>query len=95
MQSRIPLVTMLAVLASPAFAAQQTLTLVVPGMSCAACPITVKKALTRVDGVTRAEVDYDNRQAVVSFDDARTDVEKLTRATADAGYPSTLKVRAK
>lgn len=95
MQSHIPLAALLAVLASPAFAAQQTVTLVVPGMSCAACPITVRKALTRVDGVTRAEVDYDTRQAVVSFDDAKTDVEKLTRATADAGYPSTLKVPAK
>jgi mercuric ion binding protein len=94
MQS-IMLAALLAVISNPAFAAQQTITLAVPGMSCAACPITVKKALTRVDGVTRAEVDYDNRQAVVSFDDARTDVEKLTRATADAGYPSTLKVRAK
>jgi mercuric ion binding protein len=95
MPSRIPLAALLAVLASPAFAAQQTVTLAVPGMSCAACPITVRKALTRVDGVTRAEVDYDKRQAVVSFDDATTDVEKLTRATADAGYPSTLKVPAK
>jgi mercuric ion binding protein len=91
MQSRVPLAALLAVLASPAFAAQQTVTLVVPGMSCAACPIAVKKALTRVDGVTHAEVDYDKRQAVVRFDDAKTDVEKLTRATADAGYPSTLK----
>ena len=42
-------------------------------------------------GVTRAVVDYDTRQAVVSFDDARTGVASLKQATADAGYPSTLK----
>ncbi|MDO9468545.1 MAG: mercury resistance system periplasmic binding protein MerP [Thiobacillus sp.] len=90
MQSRIPLATLLAILASPAFAAPQTVILAVPGMSCAACPITVKKALTRVDGVTRAEVDYDKRQVIVSFDDAKADVAKLMQATADAGYPSTL-----
>jgi mercuric ion binding protein len=90
MQSRITLATLLAILASPAFAASQTVTLAVPGMTCAACPITVKKALTRVHGVTRAEVDYDTRQAVVSFDDAKADVAKLMQATADAGYPSTL-----
>lgn len=91
MTLRIPLAALIAALASPAFAAQQTVTLAVPGMTCAACPITVKKALTRVDGVTRAEVDYDKRQAVVSFDDVRTNVASLTQATADAGYPSTLK----
>jgi len=95
MTSRILLASLLAVLASPAFAAQQTVTLAVPGMSCAACPITVKKALTRVDGVIRAEVDYDKRQAVVTFDDAKADTAKLTRATADAGYPSTPKESAK
>lgn len=89
------LAALLVAVASPAFAAQQTVTLAVPGMSCAACPITVKKALTQVEGVTRAEVDYAARQAVVTFDDARTGVASLTNATADAGYPSTLKESAK
>lgn len=82
-------------LSQAALAAAQTVTLSVPGMSCAACPITVKKALTKVDGVMRAEVDYPTRQAVVTFDDAKTNVVSLTRATADAGYPSTLKESAK
>jgi len=95
MTSRIILAALLAVLASPVLAAQQTVTLAVPGMTCAACPITVKKALTRVDGVTRVEVDYDRRQAVVRFDDAKADVAGLTRTTADAGYPSTLRESAK
>ena len=85
------LAALLVAVASPAFAAQQTVTLAVPGMSCAACPITVKKALTQVEGVTRAEVDYAARQAVVTFDDVRTGVASLRKATADAGYPSTLK----
>ncbi|MFO6202654.1 cation transporter, partial [Pseudomonas aeruginosa] len=41
---------------SPVWAASQIITLSVPGMTCAACPITVKKALTKVEGVTKAEV---------------------------------------
>lgn len=81
----------LSMLASPIWAALQTVTLAVPGMTCPVCPITVKKALTRVDGVTRAEVNFDKRQAVVTYDDAKTNVETLTKATADAGYPSTVK----
>jgi periplasmic mercuric ion binding protein len=95
MPSRIPLAALLAVLATPAFAAQQTVILAVPGMTCAACPITVKKALARVDGVARVDVDFDRRQAVVSFDDAKVGVAGLIRATTDAGYPSTLKEPAK
>lgn len=95
MTPRMILAALLVAAAIPAYAAQQTVTLAVPGMSCAACPITVKKALSHVDGVVRAEVDYAARQAVVTFDDARTNVARLRQATADAGYPSTLRGAAK
>ena len=80
----------LAMLAVPAVAAMKTVTLSVPGMNCATCPITVKKALGKVEGVTKTEVNLEKRAAVVTFDDARTNLEALTRATGDAGYPSTL-----
>ena len=35
----------------------QTVTLSVPGMTCAACPITVKKALSKVEGVDQGQGD--------------------------------------
>lgn len=78
-------------LGAPAWAAPKTVTLSIPGMTCAACPITIKRALTRVDGVQSAEVSYEKREAVVTFDDAKTSAEALTKATEDAGYPSTVK----
>ena len=81
----------LVAIAAPVWAATQTVTLAVPGMTCAACPITVKQALSKVDGVSKAAVSYERREAVVSFDDAKTSVQKLTKATADAGYPSEVK----
>ena len=84
-----------AAFASPLWAATQTVTLSVPGMTCAACPITVKKALTQVSGVSKTEVSLDRREATVTFDDAKTDVEALTRATKEAGYPSTVVGNAK
>lgn len=80
----------LATLIAPVGAAPKTVTLSVPAMDCPACPITVKKALTRVPGVSQAEIDFDKRRAIVTFDDAKTSVEALTRATKDAGYPSVL-----
>ena len=76
---------------SPVWAATKTVTLSVPGMTCATCPITVKKALTQVEGVTKTEVSFEKREAIVTFDDAKTNSEALTKATEDAGYPSTIK----
>lgn len=81
----------LAAAVAPAWAATQTVTLAVPGMTCATCPITVRQALTRVAGVGKAEVSFERREAKVTFDDTKTSVQALTKATTDAGYPSTLR----
>ena len=76
---------------APALAATETVTLSVPGMTCAACPITVKKALSRVEGVSQVDVAYEKREVAVTFDDAKTSVQKLIMASEDAGYPSSVK----
>ncbi|MBN9459708.1 MAG: mercury resistance system periplasmic binding protein MerP [Burkholderiales bacterium] len=91
MKKLAALVALAATLATPAWAAVQTVTLSVPGMTCAACPITVKKALTKVEGVSQVDVSFDKREAVVTFDDAKTSVQKLTEATTSSGYPSSVK----
>lgn len=74
--------------AEAANAATKTVTLAVENMSCAACPITVRKSLEKVPGVAKAKVDFDTKTATVTFDPAKTTVEALTRATTAAGYPS-------
>ncbi|VTU44798.1 mercury resistance system periplasmic binding protein MerP [Variovorax sp. RA8] len=91
MKKLLPVVALLAAFATPVWATSQTVTLSVPGMTCAACPFTVKQALSKVKGVNKAEVSYEKKQAVVSFDGAKTNVQALTKATANAGYPSTAK----
>ena len=83
-------VSLLTILCTSAWAASKTVTLSVPGMTCAACPITIKKALTEIDGVTEAEVSFERKDAVVTFDDTKTSVSALIEATANAGYPSHL-----
>jgi mercuric ion binding protein len=95
MKKHLFALTALMALTMPAWAASQTVTLSVPGMDCPVCPITVKKALTQVPGVSRAEVNFDKRLATVTFDSTKASVEALTRATKDAGYPSTLAGSAK
>jgi mercuric ion binding protein len=73
------------------WAATQTVTLSVPGMTCSTCPITVKKAISKIEGVSKTDVSFDKREAIVTFDDAKTSVQTLTKATEDAGYPSSVK----
>ena len=79
-----------AALAAPtAFAAgMRTATLDVSNMDCAACPITVRESLKKVPGVASATVDFKTKRALVVFDSAVTAPETLTKATADAGFPS-------
>ena len=81
----------IAAVVTPAWAATQSVTLAVPGMNCAACPITVRKAISRVDGVSKIDVSFEKREAVVMFDDAKASVEQLTTATGNAGYPSSVR----
>jgi len=81
----------LLLLSNMAFSAEKTVTLEVPGMTCITCPITVSKALEKVDGVKQVKVTYEDKLAVVTFDDDKVKVAQLTEATKNAGYPSRLK----
>ena len=69
----------------------KTVTLDVPGMTCSVCPVTIRKALEKTPGVIEAKADFDSKTATVTFDPFETNVELLTQATANVGYPSTLK----
>jgi periplasmic mercuric ion binding protein len=71
-----------------AWALHQTVTLNVAGMTCPACPITVKKALEKIPGVSKVEVRFEKKQVLVTFDDAKTNTDALVKATTNAGYPS-------
>lgn len=76
---------------APAIAATRTVTLSMPSMTCATCPITVKKALQKVDGVIEAKLTWEPKEAIVTYDNAKTDIRALTAATENAGYPSSVK----
>ena len=88
----IPVTLALGIIASSAaFAAEKTVKLAVQNMDCAACPHTVKASLQVVPGVKAVSVSFRDKTAVVTYDDAKTDVNALTTATTNAGYPSSPK----
>jgi mercuric ion binding protein len=68
-----------------------TITLDVKNMTCATCPLTVKKSLEKVSGVSTVKVDYDKKTATVTYDADKTKPDALTHATTVAGFPSTVR----
>ncbi len=77
------------IVASPAaVAADRTITLAVNNMDCAACPSIVKGSLEAVPGVARVTVSFKKRTATIIYDDTKANVNQLTSATTEAGYPS-------
>jgi len=85
------IISVLAMPLSTVAAETKTVILDVPGMTCKFCPITIRKALSKVPGVLDAKADYDTKTATVTFDPDKTSVEDLTKATENAGYKSILK----
>jgi len=69
----------------------ETITLDVQNMTCAVCPITVKKALESVPGVDDVKIDFAHKTATVRVDREKANAALLTKATTDAGFPSTLR----
>ena len=65
-----------------------SLTAMEPNMNCGLCPVTIKKALEKVQGVESVIVDSDRKTAKVTYDPDKASPESLTKATADSGYPS-------
>ena len=68
----------------------QSVMLDMQNMTCALCKFTIKKALQGVEGVEKANVDYDSKTASVTFNPQKTSVDALIKATTAAGYPATV-----
>ncbi len=92
MKTVIKLILLSIFLLAPAtgFAAEKTVTLAVEKMTCVSCPYIVKKSLTKVKGVQKVKVSFADKKAVVTFDDSKTTVAALTKATTQNGFPSKL-----
>jgi periplasmic mercuric ion binding protein len=82
------LISFLLLSVSALAAEPRTVTLAVEHMTCAACPITVRKALSHVTGVSASTVDMKSHTATITFDPTRTTPEALAMAVSNAGFPA-------
>ena len=64
----------------------QTTTLNISGMTCGGCVSSVSKVLKALDGVAKAEVSLEKKNAVVEFDPGKVQVEQLKRSVVEAGF---------
>lgn len=82
---------LLALLPLAALAATpQTTVLEIQNMTCELCPVTVKKSLEKLPGVSQARIDFARKTATVTFDPDKVNAAALVKATTNAGYPSTV-----
>ena len=58
----------------------------VEGMTCASCAVNVEKALSEVNGVQKASVNYASNTAFVEIDKELVNAKVLKKAVSNAGY---------
>jgi mercuric ion binding protein len=73
--------------ASKPAAAALHATFAIENMTCATCPITVRRAMGRVDGVSSVSVDFEAKTARVAFGPSTT-IAAIAAASTNAGYPA-------
>ena len=64
----------------------QKIILPIKGMHCASCVMKIEKKLRATDGVADAVVNIANEKATVTFDESKSDEEKIKHAIRETGY---------
>lgn len=73
---------------SQSVASQRVASFAVANMTCATCPITVKKAMSGVKGVRSVKIDFNSKTATVQFDPKATNPAAIAAASTNAGFPA-------
>lgn len=68
--------------------AQRQTTFAIENMTCALCPVTVKKAMQGVAGVSAVQVDFTAKTARATYDPKLTTAARIGAASTNAGYPA-------
>ncbi len=79
------LATLFILMAVSVFAGNKTEKIVVKG-NCEMCESRIEKAVKGIDGVSKADWDKTTKKLEVTFDDAKTSVNKIEVAVAKVGH---------
>ena len=67
-----------------------TQTFAISGMTCGGCVKSVQNALAQIDGVNSVHVGLEQNNAVIEFDESKTNTQALAEAIEDAGFDITV-----
>ena len=75
-----------ALLAGLASAKEVTTQIPVSGMTCGSCAVAVRKALTSLEGVKKADVSVEQKKATVVYEDSQVTEKQLREAINKTGF---------
>lgn len=61
-------------------------TIRISGMHCASCAVTIEESLKKVEGVSKAAVNFATEKAYIEYDATRTSTDDLEKAIKQVGY---------
>lgn len=67
----------------------QTAAFKIDGMSCQGCEEEVKHEVNKLQGIIKTDVSYENKNAVIQFDNSKTNIAEIEKAINSTGYKAT------
>ena len=58
-------------------------------MSCTGCEEEVKHEVYKLQGIVKADVSYQNTNAIIQFDNSKTNLAEIEKAINSTGYTVT------
>lgn len=58
----------------------------IEGMHCTGCSNRLEKVLNNTDGVEKATVSFEGKQAIITYNESQIDIEQIKQAIKDAGF---------
>ena len=62
------------------------ITLKIEGMHCTGCSNRLEKVLNNTDGIEKAEVNFEQKEATITYNESQTNIDKIKEAIQDAGF---------
>lgn len=58
----------------------------IEGMHCTGCSNRLEKVLNNTDGIEKATVSFEEKQAIIEYDESQIDIDKIKETISDAGF---------
>jgi mercuric ion transport protein len=73
----------------------QTVEFTISGMTCASCEEHVNHEVNKLSGIIKSNASYENGNAIVEFDNSKTNISEIEKAINGTGYSVTDKKKIK